>query len=67
MPIKHQASCYQSRKGVRFECFEDLADLSKGDLHWQAKEMLRGFRENGRQAFYEKHDGYYRVFVAEAA
>lgn len=63
MTHKHQDSSYRNRNGVRFECFEDLCDLSKGDLKHQAKEMVRGFRDQGRKAFYEKIDGFYRVFA----
>lgn len=66
MPIKHQASSYRTRNGLRFENAEDICDQSKGDLRWQASEMARGFREQGRKAFIEKQDGFYRVFVEAA-
>lgn len=64
MPVKHQIDSYRNRQGVRFECFEDVCDASKGDLRWQAQELVRGFRDQGRKAFFEKQDDFYRVFVA---
>ena len=65
MPIKHQTESYRNRRGLRFECTEDLCDPSKGDLRWQAQEMVRGFRDQGRKAFFEKQGGFYRVFVED--
>jgi hypothetical protein len=63
MPFKHQAQSYRNRNGIRYECAEDVCDGSKGDLRWQAQEMVRGFKDQSRKAFFEKGDGYYRVFV----
>ncbi len=63
MPIKQQTESFRTRSGVRFECAEDLCDTSKGDLRWQAQEAVRGFRDQGRKAFFERNEGFYRVFV----
>lgn len=66
MTFKHQTQSYRNRNGIRYECFEDVCDASKGDLRWQAREMVRGFKDSGRKAFFEKGDGYYRVFAEDA-
>lgn len=65
MPYKHQTESYRNRDGLRFECFEDVCDQAKGDLRWQAREMVRGFKDQGRAAFFEKQEGFYRVFVQQ--
>lgn len=67
MSHKHQQASYRNRNGVRYECFEDLCDESKGDLRSQAQEMVRGLRSQGRKSFFEKHDGFYRVFVEDTS
>ena len=63
MAFKHQDQSYRTRFGVRYECAEDICDTSKGDLQWQAHEKVRHFRLCGRQAFFEKQDGFYRIFA----
>ena len=67
MTFKHQTESYRNRDGIRFECAEDVCDASLGNLRWQAREMVRGFRDQGRKAFFEKQDGFYRVFVEAAS
>jgi hypothetical protein len=37
-------------------------DEAAGDLRDQAKAQVTALKAAGRAAFYEKHDGYYRVF-----
>lgn len=65
MPIKHQASSYRTRNGIRFENEGDICDATFCDLHIQAKLRVQELREHGRKAFSERHpDGFYRVFVA---
>jgi hypothetical protein len=65
MAFKHQTNSYRTRDGIRYKCFEDVCDTSKGDLRWQAQEMVRGFKDQRRKAFFQKGDGYYRVFVTD--
>lgn len=65
MPYKNQTESYRTRNGQRFVCAEDICDGSKGDLRWQAQEMVRGFKEQRRAAFFEKQDDFYRVFVQQ--
>lgn len=63
MPFKHQAQSYRNRNGVQFECMDDVCDGAKGDIKNQAKNLVLAYKMNGKKAFYEKGDGYYRVFV----
>lgn len=66
MPIKHQAASYRTRKGIRFENDGDICDATFGALHIQATARVQELREQGKQAFAERHpDGFYRVFVAQ--
>ena len=64
MPFKHQDKSYRVRDGIRFICDGDILDQAQGDLKEQAKKRVAVLRQVGHKAFYEKHDGYYRLFVA---
>lgn len=65
MPIKHQAACYRTRNGLRYENDGDICDSSFGALHIQAAARVVELRKQGRKAFKEWHpDGFYRVFAA---
>ena len=65
MPIKHQTESYRNRNGVRYGCDGDICDTTNGDLRKQARARVQALRADDRQAFFEKQDGFYRVFVAE--
>jgi hypothetical protein len=68
MPFKHQAESYRTRNGKKFVCEGDVLEgETMAELREQAKAMVKGFRAEGRAAFYEKQDGYYRVFGELAA
>lgn len=58
MAYKHQMNSYRTRNGQRFECWEDVGDRST------AMQSVANLCALGKQAFFEKGDGYYRVFVA---
>jgi hypothetical protein len=64
MAIKHQQESYRTRKGVRFQCWEDCHGTIGGkSAKQEAKEVVALIRSEGIQAFYESHpDGYARVF-----
>lgn len=62
MPIKHQTDSFRTRGSVRYECDGDICDTSQGDLRKQAAQRVKDIRANGSRAFFEKQDGFYRVF-----
>lgn len=62
MPFKHQTDSFRTRNGVRYECDCDICDTSRGDLRKQAKQRVRDIRAAGSRAFFEKQEGFYRVF-----
>lgn len=62
MPFKHQTESYRTRNGKKFICEGDILDTANGDLKAQAKSLVKALKAMGRDAFYEKQDGYYRVF-----
>ena len=65
MAFKHQTDSYRTRKGIRYECDGDICDTTPNGrtIAWTRVTELR---VGGRKAFFEKQDGFYRVFVAEA-
>ena len=68
MPTKHQANCYRTRNGIRYENDGDICDPTTGTLQCQAMNRVKELRAEGRKAFAERHpDGFYRVFVAPKA
>lgn len=68
MPIKHQASCYRTRNGIRYENDGDICDPTFVALHIQARARVIELREQGRKAFAERQpEGFYRVFVVPKA
>ncbi len=68
MPIKHQASSYRTRNGLRYENDGDVFGLTVEEIKNNAKMRVMELRAEGRKAFYEIHNGEYgRVFATGAA
>lgn len=67
MPFKHQTESYRNRNGKKFVCEGDIMDEAAGDLRDQAKAQVKALKATGRAAFFEKQDGYYRVFAEAEA
>jgi hypothetical protein len=59
---KHQEQSYRNRNGVRYECDGDICDTSATGRE-MAKARVNELKIGGRRAFFEKQDGFYRVFV----